>query len=322
MDFSANDRSKLTEDEIGFVMIHFARISGKILWATVMWKWAGEMISIITTAMQNKTSAYKLAKVVFPYPVKSELIKKVCDSYVLYTLTNIKSEIWYFFRSNILQISVAILWISLFVIFTIYKNTTWLSVEELFFQMYNFIVSSAIFGPFLFIIAYVIRPLLLLPGSLATIMAWALFGFWPGLLYLLIGAIISADFFYILWRIFWKKMLHEEGTGLISSLKSKSDQSPFMAILMTRLLFLPYDLINIASWVLKVDFKAFNLATLIGIIPGSAVFVYAGTAFYGQEITSFSDIWENIDISTLFIAWVAFVLISFWAKYLKKKYGK
>jgi uncharacterized membrane protein YdjX (TVP38/TMEM64 family) len=53
----------------------------------------------------------------------------------------------------------------------------------------------------------------------------------------------------------------------MNNLKNKCDESPFMTILMTRLLFFPYDLVNIASGVLKIDFKSFNLATLIGIIP-------------------------------------------------------
>jgi pyruvate/2-oxoglutarate dehydrogenase complex dihydrolipoamide dehydrogenase (E3) component/uncharacterized membrane protein YdjX (TVP38/TMEM64 family) len=322
MNFEHNDRSKLTEDETGFIKIHFSRLGGKVLWASIVWKWAGEMLPVLISAMQNKLSGYKMAKIIYPYPTKAELIKKVSDKFVVHTLKNIKIEILHFFKSNLLQISVALLWISIFWLFLIYKNATWLSVEELFFALYNFIVTNAFYGPLIFIVAYVLRPLLLLPGSFATIMAWALFGFWPGLVYLLIWAILSADFFYVLWKIFWKKMLQDEWNWVISSLKTKCDESPFMAILMTRLLFLPYDLINIASWVLKVDFKAFNIATLIWIIPWSAVFIYAGTAFYGKELTSFSDVIENIDISTLLYAWVAFLLVSLWAKFLKKKYGK
>ena len=71
---------------------------------------------------------------------------------------------------------------------------------------------------------------------------------------------------------------------------------------MTRLLFLPFDPVNYISGFLKVDVKAFLLATAIGILPGTAVFVYAGTAFYGKELTSFSDVTNNIDIKTLLFA--------------------
>lgn len=322
MYFKNNDRSKLTEDEKGFVQIHFSRLTGKVLWATIMGKWAWEMLPILVSAMQNKVSWYKLAKLIYPYPTKAELIKRVSDKFVVSTLTNIKSELLYFLKWNRLQIIIALLWLSIFIAFISYKNATGLSVEQLFFYLYNFIISQAWIWPIIFIVAYVIRPLLLLPWVFATIMAWALFGFSYGLLYLLIWAILSADFFYILGRIFWKKMIQEEGSGMIANLKSKSDESPFIAILMTRLLFFPYDLVNIASWVLKVNFKSFNLATLIGIIPWSAVFVYAWSAFYGKELNSFSDVASWIDISKLLYAWIAFLLVSFWAKFLKKRYGK
>jgi hypothetical protein len=33
--------------------------------------------------MENKISAYKLSKLIFAYPTKSEIIKKVADSFVV-----------------------------------------------------------------------------------------------------------------------------------------------------------------------------------------------------------------------------------------------
>lgn len=48
------------------------------------------MLTLLTHAMDNKTSAYKLAKTVYPYPTKSDLIKRVCDQFVVGTLGNLK----------------------------------------------------------------------------------------------------------------------------------------------------------------------------------------------------------------------------------------
>ena len=44
------------------------------------------MIGVLVEAMENKVSAYKLSKQVFAYPTKAELIKKVCDQFVLHTV--------------------------------------------------------------------------------------------------------------------------------------------------------------------------------------------------------------------------------------------
>jgi len=59
------------------------------------------------------------------------------------------------------------------------------------------------------------------------------------------------------------------------------------------------------------------LATFIGIIPGSAVFILAGSAFYNKEITSFSDITTDIDITLLYIAAGLFVATIVLSKVLK-----
>ena len=62
------------------------------------------MLPVLVSAMQNKTSGYKLSKTIFAYPTKAELIKKVCDQFVVSTLSNFKGEFKYFFKDNILQV--------------------------------------------------------------------------------------------------------------------------------------------------------------------------------------------------------------------------
>jgi hypothetical protein len=41
------------------------------------------MLPILTSAIQNNISAYKLSKLVYSYPTKAELIKKVADKFVV-----------------------------------------------------------------------------------------------------------------------------------------------------------------------------------------------------------------------------------------------
>jgi len=53
--------------------------------------------------MEHNISAYKLSKTIFAYPTKAELIKKVCDSFVVHTLGNLKQEVKYYIKDNILQ---------------------------------------------------------------------------------------------------------------------------------------------------------------------------------------------------------------------------
>ncbi len=315
--FESNDRSKVTNDTQGFVKIHFKRLSGRILGATIFGAGAGEMLGQITGAMDNKISAYKLAATIQPYPTKSDLIKRVCDQFVVGTIGNITWELRYFFQSNILQIATSVIWLSIIGLFLWYKSSTGLSLEEIALRLYNFIAGNPL-GAVIYIFAYAIRPIILFPATLMTFMSGALFGFVWGFFLTWIGETMSAIFAYFLWGVFGKKLLTWEESGIIGQLKSKVNKDPFMAILSARFLFFPFDLTNYASWFLRVRFKSYVAATALGIIPGMSVFILAGAAFYNKELTSFSQALKNIDVTMLYYAAGLFVLTIVFAKVLKK----
>ncbi len=176
--FDSNDRSKVTKDTVGFVKVHFRRISGKILGATIVGSRAGDMLPILISAMEHKTSAYKLSRIVFSYPTKSEAIKKVCDAFVLHTLSGFKSEAKYWIKDNALQVVTATIWIILAYTFFMYKSMHNLSVEDIAISVYNFISGNPTIGPLIYICLYAIRPVVLFPATFMTFMSGALFGFW------------------------------------------------------------------------------------------------------------------------------------------------
>ncbi len=315
--FENNDRSKLTQSTQWFVMIHFKRLSGRILWATIYWENAGEMIGQITLAMDNNISAYKLSNTIQAYPTKSDLLKRVCTDFTISTLSNYKEEIKYFFKSNILQILTWIIWISIIVWFFYYKISTNQSFEEIALGFYNFIAGNPIWI-LIFIIAYTFRPIILFPASFMTLMAWALFGFSIGLTVTLIWASLSATTAYIIWSIFWKKILSPDDSGILGKLRNETSKNPFSSVLMTRILFLPYDVTNYICGFLKVPYIKYILATLVWIIPGSSVFVLAGSAFYNKELSSFSQAFENVNAVYIYIAAAIFLLTLIIAKVIKK----
>lgn len=315
--FDTNDRAKVTNDTQGFIKIHFTRLTGKILGATIFSSGAWEMLSVITSAMDNKTSAYKLSKTIFPYPTKSDLIKRVMGSYVVDTLWNFKNEVCFFMRTNLLQILTAIVWVLLITSFFWYKSSYELSFEDLALGIYNFLWGS-IWWPVLYVLIYTIRPIVLFPGTAITFMSGALFGFWFGTLYTVIAGTSSAIFAYFMWQVFGKKLLSDEGGGIIGTLKNQVDNDPFMSVLMTRLLFFPYDITNYACGFLKVDLKKYILATFIWIIPWVSVFVLAGSAFYNSKITSFSAVLADVDTRLLLWAAWLFIITTVFAKVLRK----
>lgn len=139
-------------------------------------------------------------------------------------------------------------------------------------------------GPLLYIVAYVLRSLLVLPATLLTITGGFVFGAVWGLVYTIIGANASALVAYAIGRFFGADVLGEEG-GRLAGYVQRMRRNSFVTVMTMRFIFLPYDLVNYLSGFLKIDWRAFLLATAIGALPGTIAFVLLGASFEGSDIT-------------------------------------
>ncbi len=82
-----NDRARAEGDDEGFVKVHTARGSDRILGATIVARHAGEMISEVTVAMTAKLGLGALTNVIHPYPTQVELLKAAGGQYTRTRLT-------------------------------------------------------------------------------------------------------------------------------------------------------------------------------------------------------------------------------------------
>ncbi len=74
------DRAILDGEQTGFVKIHVAQRSDKILGATIVARHAGEMINEITLAMVHGIGLNRLSEVIHAYPTQAEAIHKAADA--------------------------------------------------------------------------------------------------------------------------------------------------------------------------------------------------------------------------------------------------
>ena len=70
-----NDRAILEGATDGFVKVHVRRGTDEILGATVVAEHAGEMISELTLAIQNKIGLRAVGRTIHPYPTVAEAIQ-------------------------------------------------------------------------------------------------------------------------------------------------------------------------------------------------------------------------------------------------------
>jgi len=79
-------------------------------------------------------------------------------------------------------------------------------------------------------------------------------------------------------------------------------------VLIMRLIFLPYDLVNYLSGFLRVPFRPFILASILGSLPGTLTFVLAGASldiddiFAGRFSISAINPWTLVLSVVLFVA--------------------
>lgn len=75
------DRFRLDGDTEGFLRVHLAAGSDRIVGATVVAEHAGELIGQLTTAMTLDIGLDRLGQTIFPYPTGAEIIRKAADAH-------------------------------------------------------------------------------------------------------------------------------------------------------------------------------------------------------------------------------------------------
>ena len=91
--FEDIDRAILEGNDKGFVKIHVRKGTDQILGATIVSENAGDLISEITLAMQNKVGLAGIGATIHPYPTHAEAIRKLGDQFNKTKLTPFSARI-------------------------------------------------------------------------------------------------------------------------------------------------------------------------------------------------------------------------------------
>lgn len=126
-----------------------------------------------------------------------------------------------------------------------------------------------------FLLLSIARPFVLVPATLITIAAGLLYGPVLGVAVAAAGANASALVGHGVGSAF---IGDAERGGLIATWRGRMRRNSFEAVLLMRLVFLPYDLVNYASGYLGVRRWPFLAATAIGSLPGTVSFVLLGAS--------------------------------------------
>ena len=169
-------------------------------------------------------------------------------------------------------------WVAVVGGYYLYARRNGISIDDAVTSIADFITNS-VYGPLVYIILYTLRPLIFFPASILSLLGGFLFG--PiGIIYTIIGGNASAMVGYGIGRYFGEGMLeNQDDTGVIQRYAQRMRDNSFETVLLMRLVFLPYDLVNYAAGFLRIDWKAFLAATAIGSLPATISIVLLGASF-------------------------------------------
>lgn len=151
-----------------------------------------------------------------------------------------------------------------------------------------------------FLTVSVLRPFVFFPATLLTVAAGLLFGPFFGVLVAATGANASAMVGHTIGSAFVGDV---ERDGRITAWRARMTANGFESVLLMRLVFLPYDLVNYASGYLGVRRSQFLTATAIGSLPGTVSFVLLGASVGSLTGESLSiNRWALVASITLILA--------------------
>ncbi|WP_346869334.1 TVP38/TMEM64 family protein [Clostridium sp. UBA5119] len=180
----------------------------------------------------------------------------------------------------------------------------------------NYIGGFGYLAPFIYILFFTILPIAFFPVPILALAAGLLFGFLPGTIYTLIGAVLNSALMFLMAKILAKdavtnllqRKLPENWSSFLFNLDEKRG---FGIIFILRLIpAMPYNLINYGAGLTSIKFSSYMLATILGILPGTLVFLNIGN----QAL--------NIHNPAFVVSIILLILLTIFSLILGKMIGK
>ena len=135
-------------------------------------------------------------------------------------------------------------------------------------------------GAAVFVVAYVAATVLLLPGSILTLGAGFAYGPVYGTLLVMLASNVGATLAFLLGRTVLRGWVARRiaGDARFSAVDAAVGAQGFRVVLLLRLspLF-PFNLLNYALGLTRVRLRDYVLASLLGMFPGTLLYVYLGS---------------------------------------------
>ncbi|MDJ0938515.1 MAG: TVP38/TMEM64 family protein [Woeseiaceae bacterium] len=150
----------------------------------------------------------------------------------------------------------------------------WLQSSE------NWARENPLTGAALFIALTIVAALAMTPGWVPMTLAGLLFGLGPGIVYAMIGISVGATAAMLAGRTLARSWIERRisGNERMRALDDALGEQAFAIVALTRMaLVIPFNVLNYAYGLTRVDVRTYSLATAVGMLPIVSMYVYLGT---------------------------------------------
>jgi uncharacterized membrane protein YdjX (TVP38/TMEM64 family) len=167
------------------------------------------------------------------------------------------------------------------ILIALFLAMRFLPVREWLTSFNNWVGQMGVAGIFVFIIVYAVATVLLAPGSVLTIGAGFAFGLWKGFVAVSAGATLGASLAFLIARFIARDKIeavarrNEKFQKIDNAIGKEGAKLIFLLRLSP---VIPFNLSNYFYGLTAVKLWPYVLASWIGMMPGTFLYVYIGTA--------------------------------------------
>ena len=165
------------------------------------------------------------------------------------------------------------------VIITLFAASRILPLEQWLIQFNEWVASLGTVGMVVYGLFYIIATILFVPGAITTFGSGFLFGLWWGTLVVNISATIGASLAFLIARYIARDWVHKkaEQNARFNAIDKAIGQQGGKIVGLLRLSpALPFSLSNYLYGLTAVKFWPYVIATWLGTLPGTIMYVYFG----------------------------------------------
>jgi uncharacterized membrane protein YdjX (TVP38/TMEM64 family) len=135
-------------------------------------------------------------------------------------------------------------------------------------------------APLVFLLIYIVACVLLLPGSVLTLGAGAVFGVAYGIVIVWISAILGATAAFLVGRYLVRDWVAQKivANPKLQLLDTTVTREGWKIVALMRLSpVIPFNLLNYAFGATRVPLRDYVFASAVGMLPGTAMYTYLGS---------------------------------------------